>query len=275
MKKIPCSVGILTFNSESTLRRALESVREFDDIIICDGGSTDRTLSIAREFGAHIIAQDPMYKKPDGSLSDYGGVRNQCLLAAKYDWFLYVDSDETISDGLREDIRRIVAEKDGPLVYKVPIGIIMDGKYLKYSSNYPGYQYRFFNRCSGARFIKTVHERINFDTTKIRTGTLAHPWFIHTTRGEWSHYLADNARYHEIEIAGACAEPFTLKGYFYYTLWWRFRASLVVIVKASRNYLLHGFRDAVPVRGELGRAVAPLLTAWGVTACRFKKLFSK
>jgi glycosyltransferase involved in cell wall biosynthesis len=52
MEKIRCSVGILTYNSGKNLRRALESVKNFSNIIIADGGSTDDTLQIAAEYGA-------------------------------------------------------------------------------------------------------------------------------------------------------------------------------------------------------------------------------
>ncbi len=268
MSRIPCTVGILTFNSVATLPRALESVREFEDIVVCDGGSTDGTVEVAKQFGARIIPQAPQYKNPDGTLKDYGGVRNQCLDTAKYDWFLYIDSDETISEGLREDIQRIVTEPQSHLVYRVPIGIMMDGRYLKYSSNYPGYQHRFFNRKSGARFVKSVHERISFDEDRVSVGTLTNPWYVHTTREYWHHYLAETNNYRPLEIARSCAEPFSLKGYFYYTLWWHFRAALAVLLKASRNYLLHGFEDSVPIRGELGRFAAPLIIIWKVTVCR-------
>ncbi|HEX8993725.1 MAG TPA: glycosyltransferase [Candidatus Paceibacterota bacterium] len=274
MNKIPATVGILTFNNEDTLRRTLESVREFDDVVICDGGSHDKTLDIAREYGARVIAQDTKYKNADGSLADYGGVRQRCLEAAKHDWFLYIDSDETISDGLCDDIRLIASKEttaDSTLVYKVPIGIMMDGRYLKYSSNYPGYQYRFFNRKSGARFVKPVHERIVFDDAHVKIGVLAHPWYIYTTREYWRHYVRETGGYRPIEVARSCDEPFTFKGYFYHTLWWHLRASGAVIIKAARNYLLHGFKDAVPVCGELGRAAAPLITVWKVTVCRMRK----
>jgi len=56
-KKIPASVGILTLNSGKTLRRALNSLTDFAEIIVCDGNSTDDTLEIAREYGAKIIRQ--------------------------------------------------------------------------------------------------------------------------------------------------------------------------------------------------------------------------
>lgn len=274
MNKIPCTVGILTFNSAKTLRRALESVSQFDDIIICDGGSTDMTLDIAREFGARVIAQDQSYKNPNGSLKDYSGPRNQCLDSAKHDWFFYIDSDETISDGLREDIRGIATsslERKNPLVYRVPIGIMMDGRYIEHSSNYPGYQTRFFNKRSIARFVRPVHERIEFDETKVRVGTLTHPWYVHTTREYWLHYIKETSAYRPIEVKRACNDSFFV--FLRYGLLWSLRISIVVLLKSIYNYGRYGFAKTLPVRGELGRAVAPLILVGKVMACKLRKMF--
>lgn len=251
---IQASVGILTFNSGATLRRALESVKEFDDIVICDGGSTDNTLAIAQEFRATIIHQDPQYKNPDNTLCNYSGVRNQLLDAAKHDWFLYIDSDETISGGLREEIRKAVTEPTSALVYRVPIGILMDGRYIKHSSNYPGYQTRFFNKRSGARFVKPVHERIEFPTG-VSMGTFNNPWHVHTTRVEWGHYLHDNAKYRRLEALRAAKEPiFT----FVPGIFWQLRAFAATVLKALWIYVRHGVKDSLPIRGEIARALTPL-----------------
>lgn len=255
MSKIPASVGILTFNSAATLRRALESVKEFDDIVLCDGGSTDETLSIAQEFGARVVAQDAQYKKADGTLKNFSGVRNQMLEAAVHDWFLYIDSDETISDGLREEIRRASSKTDGgPLAYRVPIGILIDGRYIKHSSNYPGYQFRFFNKRSGAHFIKPVHERIELpvDTP---LSTFKHPWYVHSTRADWENYFENNARYRHMEAARAAREPWSLllPGIF-----WQLRAALSVFLKTLWIRLRWGSRDSIPLRGEWGRMLTPL-----------------
>tara|TARA_Y100001935_G_scaffold253378_1_gene259446 strand:+ start:1046 stop:1237 length:192 start_codon:yes stop_codon:yes gene_type:complete len=57
MKKIDCTVGILTYNCGDVLKNALESVSFCSEIIICDGGSTDNTLSVAEEYGCRVIKQ--------------------------------------------------------------------------------------------------------------------------------------------------------------------------------------------------------------------------
>jgi len=266
--KIQASVGILTFNSGDTLRRALESVKDFDDIVVCDGGSTDNTLAVAQEFGARIIVQDTKFKNPDGTLKDYGGVRNQLLSEAKNDWFLYIDSDETISEGLREEIRQAIEKPADALVYRVPIGIMMDGRYLKYSSNYPGYQTRFFNKGSGARFVRLVHERIEFPNT-VGVGTFSKPWYVHTTREFWQTYWRTRtSKYQTEEIKEASNEP--IMKYLRYTLLWHVRTALVVVVKALYIRLVHGSKNSVPFMGEMGRAAVPLVHAWRVTVYRLR-----
>ena len=177
--KIPCSVGILTFNSADTLERALQSVQACDDIVVCDGGSRDQTLSIAQRYGCHIIQQDARYQDEQGKLIDYGGVRNQCLDAAKHDWFLYIDSDEAASAELVEEMRTVTSNATEPAVYAIQPRIIYDGVLVEYSSNYPGWQTRFFNRATGARFIKVVHERIDYDHIHVPTKHLAGHWYYY------------------------------------------------------------------------------------------------
>lgn len=48
MNKIPCSVYIVTLNCGAWLERTLQSVSEFDEVIILDSGSTDNTYEIAK-----------------------------------------------------------------------------------------------------------------------------------------------------------------------------------------------------------------------------------
>ncbi|MBI2603994.1 MAG: glycosyltransferase, partial [Candidatus Harrisonbacteria bacterium] len=55
--KIPCSVGVLTLNSAKTLARCLESFKDFAEIIVCDGNSTDDTVAIAKKYGAKVVKQ--------------------------------------------------------------------------------------------------------------------------------------------------------------------------------------------------------------------------
>ncbi len=267
----PCSVGILTFNSGKTLRRALDSVASLAEVVICDGGSTDDTLAIAREYGCVIIAQDPAHKYPNNRIKDFSAVRNQCLDTATHDWFLYIDSDEEASPELIEDIRRIVALDREPYIYKVPICNFVEGRRIKYSSNYPGYQHRFFCRRSGARFIKNVHERIDFDKTVHIPVPLTSPWYVYLSQDEVDHYVKNTVEYVHREVERS--KNITFGGYVYWVLGVNTLTATKIAVRAARVYLLHGFRDSMPIRMELGRIAYILTLMWHITKYQSRRVW--
>jgi glycosyltransferase involved in cell wall biosynthesis len=272
MEKIPCSVAMLTYNSAKTLRRALDSVKDFDDIILLDGGSTDETSSIAQEYGARIVAQDTKYNYPDSNrLADGGGARNQMMNAAKHDWYLWIDSDESISEGLHEEVARIVRApyaEGQPLAYRVPIRIFIDGRRIEYSSNYPGYQFRFFNRKSGGRLTHKVHNRIEFNPGTI-IGTLKSPWYVYVDSKDIKILGGIWKSYRRAEIEQAANRPFL--DFMRHTIWFHLRASAGMAVKALYNYLRHGFRDTMPISSELARILSPLVLIVNATLFRFRK----
>lgn len=156
--KILCTIEILTRNSGATLRRTLESVREFDQVIILDGGSTDDTLSIAAEFGCEVIAQDKKYQTPNGIISDFAGVRNQGLVSARHAWFGFVDADEYFSPELVQEIGAMVQGK--PAACRVPRKYVLNNTVIERASTYPTQQMRLFHRGVTDLFIKKIHERI-------------------------------------------------------------------------------------------------------------------
>ncbi len=63
--KIYATVTVLTYNSERTLEACLRSVAAFDEILVLDGGSTDRTLEIARSFGATLQVAEVLHRLSD------------------------------------------------------------------------------------------------------------------------------------------------------------------------------------------------------------------
>ncbi|OHA26467.1 MAG: hypothetical protein A3C06_02730 [Candidatus Taylorbacteria bacterium RIFCSPHIGHO2_02_FULL_46_13] len=179
-QKIPCTLALLTRNSALTLARALESAKDFAEIIVCDGGSTDGTLAIARAFGARIIAQDARFKDTSGRIIDFAGVRNQTLKAAIYDWFFYLDSDELMTSGLAGEIHSHILKNmgmnhsgggnggDGGVgegrrasCWWVDRKYMIDDKTIDCAATYPTRQMRFFHRDTVTEFIKPIHERIN------------------------------------------------------------------------------------------------------------------
>ena len=263
---------MLTFNSEKTLRRALESVKGFDDILLLDGGSIDGTFKIAEEYGARIVVQDPKYNYPDSNrLADAGGARNQMMNAAKHDWYLWIDSDESVSQGLYDDVARIARSpyKEGnPLAYRVPIRMFIDDRLIKYSSNYPGYQFRFFNKKSGGHLTKRVHNRIKFDPDTV-IGTLKNPWYVYVDSKDFKIFGGVWKSYRRAEIEQAAGRPFL--DFMRTIIWFHLRAATGVTLKSLYNYLRHGFRDTMPISVELWRILSLFALMYNATIYRFKK----
>lgn len=177
-EKIECSVGIIVFNRASTLETTLRSVKDFDEIIVCDGGSVDGTLELAKKYGCKIIEQDVRYKRADGSISDFSGVRNQTLEASTNDWFLFIDSDEYLSNDSVEEIRRIVKEaKPKYRVYDMPRKFVHKNNIIDCAVAYPCYQTRFFHKEAVEKFRRNVHERIVVKENYSK-GTLMSPTLV-------------------------------------------------------------------------------------------------
>lgn len=168
IEKINCSVGILTFNEEKVLSRALDSVKDFDEIVICDGGSTDKTIEIAKKYGCKIIFQKGECKDSSGRLIDFSCARNQLFDTAKHDWFLFIDSDESFTKELVDEIRGVVEKtSEKPAAYWMKRKYVIDGEIIDCATTYPNKQMRFFHKDAVSYFVKKVHEKIQVNKDSV------------------------------------------------------------------------------------------------------------
>src|SRR5947207_218349 len=95
---------IIAKNAEDLIGDCLKSVSFCDEIIVVDGGSTDKTNEIAKKFGAKII---------EGEKNNFAEQRNIGLQHAKGKWVLYVDTDERVSSSL---CRQIIQYTSNPII---------------------------------------------------------------------------------------------------------------------------------------------------------------
>jgi tetratricopeptide (TPR) repeat protein len=87
------SLCMIVRDEEEMLPRSLAAVAgAVDEIVVVDTGSTDRTIEIARSFGARVIEHEW-----SGSFAE---ARNVSFDAAAGDWLMYLDADEVL---VRED----------------------------------------------------------------------------------------------------------------------------------------------------------------------------
>lgn len=179
MSTIPCTIGVLTFNSAKDLSRCLESVRDFAEVVVADGGSTDATLEIAKKAGATIITQS----NPGHSISDFARERNLLLKAATQQWFFYLDADEAMSPELKEEIKSITYSPDAKQAYRVRYLKTNADLSQKYRTFKEYYQVRLFRTDIGARFERAVHERVVLpEGTSL--GQVEGPWFVPLDEGD-------------------------------------------------------------------------------------------
>ena len=82
------SAVMIVKNGARTIRRSLESLRKFDDIIVYDNGSSDGTQAIAAEF--------PNVRLIEGEFDGFGTTKNRAASYALHDWVLIIDSDEVV-----------------------------------------------------------------------------------------------------------------------------------------------------------------------------------
>ena len=54
MSEARISVVINTYNARQHLGKVLESVKDFDEVVICDMESTDDTVTIAEQYGCKV-----------------------------------------------------------------------------------------------------------------------------------------------------------------------------------------------------------------------------
>ena len=84
------SVCMIVRDEEALLAGALRSVAGVaDEIVVVDTGSTDRTVEIAREFGAVVLEREWR--------NDFAWARNEALARASYRWILNLDADEELA----------------------------------------------------------------------------------------------------------------------------------------------------------------------------------
>ena len=95
------SVIVIARNEEQAIARCLESVRFADELIVLDGGSTDRTVEICERLGARVV------NAPDWP--GFGPQKNRAAALAAGDWLLSIDADEWVSPELASEVRQVIA----------------------------------------------------------------------------------------------------------------------------------------------------------------------
>ena len=99
---IPISVFIITQDEEAYIANVLESVKRFNEVIVVDSGSTDKTIEIAEHYGAKVHHHE---------WQGYAKQKQYAMSLCANEWVLNLDGDEVLNDPIIERFKQIV-ERD-------------------------------------------------------------------------------------------------------------------------------------------------------------------
>ena len=212
--------------------RTLESVRPLvrngqGEIIVVDSGSTDRTVEIAKSFGAKVFSEE---------WKGYAAQKNSAIEKAVGDWILSLDADEELDGPLQksiadtlEGLKRIdtfdqqtdvhpymmqdaqaeVAEYLGVNSSRDLAGIWIArkneflGRWIKHGGFWPDPKLRLFRRGCGRFEDRAVHEtlKVTGETATLKRGAI-----LHHSYPTISDYVEHMNRYSSLGAEMAVAE---------------------------------------------------------------------
>ena len=151
---IPVSVAIITKNEELNIEDALKSVSGFDDIVVVDSFSTDRTVEICRQYNCRVYTHEWQgYAKQKQAAVDY----------AENKWVFILDADERITPELEKEITEKITLTSSFSGFFVPRKNFFLGKWIRHSGWWPDYSVRLFKKDAARLQDRAVHEKVLVD----------------------------------------------------------------------------------------------------------------
>ncbi len=196
------SVVIITFNEEANIGRTLESVQPLvadgkGEIIVVDSGSTDRTLEIAKSFGAKVFVEE---------WKGFAAQKNSAIDKATGDWIFSLDADEEVETALSDEIgwllgaipewqkngfpngedsrsaelrnrgTEIGLDEEDLNGFLIPRKNLFLGRWMRHGGYWPDSKLRFFRIGTGKFQDRKVHEDAIVEgvTSAVQRGALVH-----------------------------------------------------------------------------------------------------
>jgi len=158
MKKQKLSVVLAVHNEEKNLPKCLDAIKSFaDEIIAVDGESTDRTVEIAKKYGARVIATT--------NKTNFHINKQMAMDAAKGDLVLQLDADEIVDEELAKFIQQILDEDSAVAqenqqfaAWWIKRKNWFMGRFLKKGGQYPDPAIRLYRKGKAKLPQKDVHE---------------------------------------------------------------------------------------------------------------------
>ena len=183
-KKQELSVALATYNEERNLPACLDSVRDLaDEIVIVDGSSQDKTVEIAKRYGAKVVVTE--------NLPNFHINKQKAIDLATKDWVFQLDADERVSEELAEEIKSKLANNSSTNGYWVARKNWFLGRFLMKGGQYPDYTLRLYRKSKGHLPQVHVHEQAEVigRVEYLKHALLHYPYENFTSYlGKWNRY---------------------------------------------------------------------------------------
>ncbi len=149
------SLCMIVKNEEADLSRCLDSVKGLvDEIIIVDTGSLDLTKEICSLYGA---------KRYDYQWEDnFAMARNYSVSLATGEWILWMDADEVLVHGAKEDLIKVLKDSESS-VFAVKMLHLCETENIQDKNYYISYNHRLFRSRKELTFEGAIHEKLMID----------------------------------------------------------------------------------------------------------------
>ena len=144
----PISLVVITRDGEKHLRNVLRSAECCEERLVLDSGSTDGTLTIAREEGVRVEHQPFL---------GFGPQKQRGVELAAHDWILSLDDDE-ILDAKAVAAIRAADLSDPSVCYEFRRRTFIGGREVRHGSWSNDRAIRLFNRRTAGFTAIPVHE---------------------------------------------------------------------------------------------------------------------
>ena len=182
-EKIPVSIYMIVLNEEANIAAALERMTEFDEVIIVDSGSRDRTVEIADGY--------PNVKTSFHHWEGFAAQKAHAMSLCRNEWVLNIDADEILTDAFIEEVRRVVAANEVDALESTRT-LYRWGKRPRHPGG-PDRLIRLFRKSAGHYPERRVHESISIDGKVARTEAT----ILHNENLTYTERVAKSNRYSE------------------------------------------------------------------------------
>ena len=171
------SATIITFNEESNIQAACESVAWADEIVVVDSNSTDQTRELAESCGARVITN---------AWPGFGAQKQFAVDQAQHEWIFSLDADERVSDELKQSVQALRSSKDLADGYEVARRTYYQQRWIRGGGWYPDRQLRLFRKSKGRWKPRHIHESVKMDPGAR----------VERLKGDLLHYTMQDAAHH-------------------------------------------------------------------------------